>query len=115
MPEPIEYKSATAATPPYSLSAVLGFALCVGGPPIGLSLFGMLSQSISGRLVSLLALVAPFTTGIALAIMGFIQTGSREPTLRGRSLASVGLIIAVAWLIVSVLVTVAVVGSAGDH
>ena len=103
MPDPIEYHS---PPPPsrWSVSAVVGFALCLGGPLLGLVLGAIAGRLFGSSIAVPAVLVAPFATGIALCSIGLMRTTSPHERLRGNSLAQAGIAIAILWIVIPVAI-----------
>jgi hypothetical protein len=85
--------------PPWSMPAMVGFTLSVFGPSPGVILaVGMEKLIHNNAPILLMIVLLPLAAGIFLSYLGRRQTNIATSPKRGRGLATVGLIMGVAWL-----------------
>jgi len=95
--------------PRWSVRRIVGFALCVVGMPIGLGLVMLISGVFHVGNSSLIVKPVPLLTGIALSIVGLIQAGSRTRPARGCGFAIAGLLIALGWTVLTMLIGICII------
>jgi len=113
MPQLLEYQLPV-ARPPWSVRCIVGFALCLTGMPIGLLLTLIIGSILHIGNGSLIVMPLPLLAGIVLSILGLIQSASQRTPIRGHWFAIAGLLIAIGWIVLVMLITVFIVGTAGQ-
>jgi len=97
MPDPLEYQSPIEIRP-WSIAAILGFALAIGGPLPGLALRAAFGIVTYGALGLLLVCLLPWGLGLLLCSVGLSETKVPASSKRGRRLAWAGFWVAGIWV-----------------